>query len=619
MTLERKPKVFISYLRSDRSRVRELYSELCTAGFEPWFDEMNVLPGEDWYRVLSRAISESDFVLICLSKESVNAKGFVQRELRFALEIALERPSDIFIIPVKLEECEVPRSLWSYQSVELYEEYGLYRLISSIRAGIDRRASKHLALESRYNISNVRALLEDEISVEALRHLIYNVPKAREFLHDVYVSANKQELIDFVIKGGLQAGMLDGLLDVIRISEPDKYKAHQPYFRYSYEYQERAQDQMPLGNPYVVGNPIQPKNMEVFQGRFDIATSIISEIRRDTQRPSLLLYGRRRMGKTSALLNISNLIKDPTLINVYISGQSVKFHSDVTFCFYLVQAINEKLQEHSIDTSVFLKEGFLTQERYQNNPVLSLSEFFDECEALLEELRLYCLLCVDEYEEIDSHISTDQIHQPAEFVSRDLLLEFRDTLQHKPRITFLFAGTHFLRDLSKVDWSSIFINVKTLHVSFLSREDSILLLTQPVPEMRYEDPQLLDQIIYLTGCQPFLLQAVASELVSVLNLWGARTVNQDALDQAINKVITKHNTYFDFIWDKECSTSRHRQVLKRVMKSPKGVQQKLLGRYEIELRDLVRKEILKVEMGTVRVSMPILKFWLKQNQYILAH
>lgn len=53
------------------------------------------------------------------------------------------------------------------------------------------------------------------------------------------------------------------------------------------------------------------------------------------------------------------------------------------------------------------------------------------------------------------------------------------------------------------------------------------------------------------------------------------------------------------------------------MKSPKGIQQKLLGRYEVELRDLVRKEILKVEMGTVRVSMPILKFGLSKTSTYL--
>jgi hypothetical protein len=300
-----------------------------------------------------------------------------------------------------------------------------------------------------------------------------------------------------------------------------------------------------------------------------------------------------------------------------MSGQSVKFHTNVSFCYYLVQAVNSKLEENSVDTTVLQQKGYLTKSSFEENPVLALSEFFDDCEKLLNARRLYCLLCIDEYEEIDSHINAGPGNSHQRSLTRELLLELRDTLQHKPRFTFLFAGTHFLRDLSNVDWSSIFINVKTLHISFLEKRDSFLLLTRPVPEMRYEPQGLLDQIMSLTGCQPFLLQAVASELVNALNFRGVRTVTQELLDGAIDEVLVKHNTYFDYIWDKECTTS-HRQLLKEVVAVEKGVPEGELHLFEDSLRDLIRKEILKNEKGIIKATMPILRLWMKKHQFILS-
>jgi hypothetical protein len=39
----------------------------------------------------------------------VTKEGYVQREIRRAIEVAEEKPEGtIFIVPVKLEECDVP-------------------------------------------------------------------------------------------------------------------------------------------------------------------------------------------------------------------------------------------------------------------------------------------------------------------------------------------------------------------------------------------------------------------------------------------------------------------------------------------------------------------------------
>ncbi|MBV9468883.1 MAG: toll/interleukin-1 receptor domain-containing protein, partial [Abitibacteriaceae bacterium] len=76
----------------------------------------------------------SDIVLACLTTESVNKKGYVQKEIRFALDVADQQPEDtIYLIPVKLKECGIPERLRKWQWVELFQENGYQRLIKALR------------------------------------------------------------------------------------------------------------------------------------------------------------------------------------------------------------------------------------------------------------------------------------------------------------------------------------------------------------------------------------------------------------------------------------------------------------------------------------------------------
>jgi hypothetical protein len=57
--------IFLSYAREDRKRVEKLYQELSKAGFKPWMDKRDILPGEKWELAIQKAIQRSDFFLIC--------------------------------------------------------------------------------------------------------------------------------------------------------------------------------------------------------------------------------------------------------------------------------------------------------------------------------------------------------------------------------------------------------------------------------------------------------------------------------------------------------------------------------------------------------------------------
>lgn len=132
--------VFLSYAREDESRVAEIYEKLSTLGMRPWMDKRDILPGEQWRLSISTAIRRSDFVMICLSKHSVNKRGYLQREIREVLDNWQEMlDSDIYLIPIRLEDCTPPDRLRDFQWVDLFLEDGWTRLVSAIAEGAARR------------------------------------------------------------------------------------------------------------------------------------------------------------------------------------------------------------------------------------------------------------------------------------------------------------------------------------------------------------------------------------------------------------------------------------------------------------------------------------------------
>jgi formylglycine-generating enzyme required for sulfatase activity len=127
-------KVFVCYSSSDRSVVRELYQNLTTAGIDAWLDEEKLLPGQKWQEEIPVAVQTADAVIVCISSSSATKEGYVQKEIKFALDAAEEKPEGtIFIIPARLEECIVPARLKQWQWVDLFDKYGFEKLMKSLK------------------------------------------------------------------------------------------------------------------------------------------------------------------------------------------------------------------------------------------------------------------------------------------------------------------------------------------------------------------------------------------------------------------------------------------------------------------------------------------------------
>lgn len=139
------PKVFVAYVQEDAAAAERMFDHLAASGFEPWIDRRRLLPGQNWPRSIEEAIDTSDFFLACFSQKSAAKKGGFQAEIRYALDCMKRVPLDeIFLIPVRLEECPVPARIQrELQYIDLFPDWdaGFRRAVMAMRRQMHRRAA----------------------------------------------------------------------------------------------------------------------------------------------------------------------------------------------------------------------------------------------------------------------------------------------------------------------------------------------------------------------------------------------------------------------------------------------------------------------------------------------
>ncbi len=200
MPIEKHPiKAFLCHASQDKPIARALSRRLMAEGWiDVWLDEEKLLPGQDWRLNIEQAVEASDVVIICLSNHSVSKEGFIQKELRYAREIALEKPEEtIFLIPLRLDECDVPRGLRFYQWADYFgekEEETYKSLLESLKL----RHRQKLGIQGQERIPQKKGKPEHNSPIEKVKETEAMVETRRlePSKYDVFLSyaaADKDE------------------------------------------------------------------------------------------------------------------------------------------------------------------------------------------------------------------------------------------------------------------------------------------------------------------------------------------------------------------------------------------------------------------------------------------
>ncbi|MGK7884161.1 MAG: AAA family ATPase [Crocosphaera sp.] len=355
-------------------------------------------------------------------------------------------------------------------------------------------------------------------------------------------------------------------------------------------------------NPFQFGNPVRLNRDYLFKGRRKFADDIVRRIL-NSDRPTLIFYGPRRCGKTSFLYNLPRLFPSDVL-PIFLDMQSAAItNSEADFCQGLVRAIHKDSKSQGV-----LLPKPPKRNEFKESPYTVLEDWLDEALEKLEDRQL--LLNLDEFEKIGTAINEGQI-------SLKLFDELRHLIQHYDQLGFLFSGVKTLDEIGP-HWSSYFISVVPIEMLYLEPEEAKELLLDPDPEftVRY-DQGIVEEVLKLTRCQPYLLQLLGAAMVTQANLYHTDTITPELLKAAIEDGFINGEPYFTNIWTEFTGESEPEILAGQslLLNLAKG-EQPNNNRDEISekaLQYMLRHHIIEQIDNQYNFEILLVKMWVKQR------
>jgi hypothetical protein len=317
----------------------------------------------------------------------------------------------------------------------------------------------------------------------------------------------------------------------------------------------RAELLEPIENPYIAGPPVTGS---LFVGREDIFTQLEELWLKPGQVESVVLYGHRRMGKTSILRNLPGRLTPTTkIINFNAQSVGVDVLPDTkSLIFVLAQILYDDLPQHIQNA---IPEPLLTDFLI---PTQDFRRFLKKVETHREPNDRF-IIAIDEFELLDDGM------REGRFIP-SLISHWRGILTEFHWIIFAFAGLHTLQEKTQDYWQPLFGNVHKVHVSFLSKPATTRLITNPSEDFPIDyDPDAIDLIYHLTHGQPYLTQLICQNLITRFNrqrFEEQREIEPRFTIDDINTIITEPNffndgnAYFRGIWEQAQETQGPAQL-----------------------------------------------------------
>lgn len=321
----------------------------------------------------------------------------------------------------------------------------------------------------------------------------------------------------------------------------------------------------PVNNPYVIGDPVMGN---LFVGREDIIRQLEELWLRSYQLQSVVIYGHRRMGKTSILRNAANSLDNQVKV-AYVNLLKL---GDVT------QGVGEVLMAISDEISQVVNIPTPNDDDLLKLPVPTFNRYFKEViKNLSNNSSGGLIIALDEFEKIEDLIKDKKI--TAKFMGF-----LRGLLQDSTPIAFAFAGLHTLDEMTANYFDPFFASVLPIRVGFLSRGATGQILANPASEDFLLDytPEALDKIYDLTYGQPYLVQLIGFHLVRLYNDFVfEQGRNRDPVftvedvEVVVNKpeFFTRGSNYFNGVWGQagENNDNTQQVILSHLAKSPQGL------------------------------------------------
>jgi len=371
---------------------------------------------------------------------------------------------------------------------------------------------------------------------------------------------------------------------------------------------EQAADAQEIPNPYIVGVPLTHRQ-QLFVGRVEISRRI-EGILRDQNHPPLLLYGQRRMGKTSLIYQLRWMLPRTVMpLVVDLQGPVSLAKDHASFLYNFAKGIHISAVEQGISLEMLLREELA------DDAFTVFDDWLDELDAALSKLEQHTvLLALDEFEALDKAISNGKLEEEA------ILGTLRHIIQHRPHFKLMLVGSHHLDDFRR--WSTYLINAQTLHLSYLQEDEARQLIEKPINDspLVYA-PQATHRVLVLTRGHPYLIQLLCAEIVMSKNLDTVNRrflVTEDDVNATISETLKRGSMFFDDIGRHQVEDGDLPLLLLIAQRADGSTEQEMLAHCgsEAELKQtllrLQDRELITPEGGKYIFQVELIRLWFAQ-------
>jgi len=290
----------------------------------------------------------------------------------------------------------------------------------------------------------------------------------------------------------------------------------------------------PIPNPYLVGNPI--KSGEMFYGRQEEFYFAQQKIQSGDKSYVIVFCGERRSGKTSILFQIlSGKLGDKFLPFLIDMQTMAGLRNDGDFFEEIAQEICRTLKDKRID----IRD--CNFHAPHESPYKCFKALIDKILSLYSDKHL--VLMIDEYEMIEQNFDEGSLNPT-------VITFFAGLLESERRLSFIFTGSRHLEQRPKTEcWRALFGKSLYRRISFLSHEDAIRLITEPVRSFVTFHDDTAEAIYRLTAGQPFYTQVVCQNMIDHLNKFEKNYVEPADLKVVAEEILKNPLPQMIYVWD----------------------------------------------------------------------
>lgn len=476
-------------------------------------------------------------------------------------------------------------------------------------------------MQADWNAVNVHYQLELQLECADRRGLVHDVSRVVKSLDANMTSFHADRLAGGAAYiqiglGDLQQEHRDRLIVQLR-QVPDVHRVFVRGSRPANSNMDTRRSMHLARNPYT----LRPVAGEAFYGRRAELRELIDNLRSVGPGEAVLLWGPRRIGKTSLLLQFQqSVMNSDDYILAFIDMQRLSGGSVTMFLRDVIKAIIDSLDQPKLRPP--------NLGRMKRDPLNYFRGFLEHTPALKNK---HLVLILDEFQLMTGLIEK---YVPISDVNR----YFRSLIQHQGGFSVIFSGGGVLEKLLALPETSFMLEVaRHQKVGCLDRSDARELIIEPAQQLRYEDT-VVTRLLHLTAGHPYYLQWLCGELVARANRAEQAGITENDLDVLLAEWLPEQGEqFFNHLWGsasgfnvQQCYQGKllltalaycapdDRWTHVDTLSSDKVRERLDDSRVWHVLQDLVKMDTLERQNEQYRFKMPLAARWMRAN-YTVAH